>query len=102
DAGYQDNDANGTCAPDCMTAGLACGHGACSDLSGTAQCVCDIGYISLIGACDSCDTGYQDNDLDGTCVPDCTTANLACAYGECSDTTGTALCLCDLGYTGAA
>jgi hypothetical protein len=40
DAGYQDNDGDGACLPDCATAGLDCGPGqVCSDDSGSAQCV---------------------------------------------------------------
>jgi len=40
EAGYQDNDGNGSCLASCGTADLGCGGGqACSDSSGTATCV---------------------------------------------------------------
>jgi glycosidase len=38
DAGYQDHDSDGTCAPTCALAALACGSNACDDSSGTAEC----------------------------------------------------------------
>jgi hypothetical protein len=54
------------------------------------------------GQCTACVTGFQDNDLDGSCTPDCTTAALNCnGNGACSDATGTAACVCDPGFTGA-
>ncbi len=96
DAGYQDNDINGTCQPTCATSGLNCGsHGTCDDSSGTAQCNCQTGYAGAL--CDVCDTGYQDNDVNGTCEPDC--SNFDCSdHGICDDTLGTAFCVCDPGY----
>ena len=100
DAGYQDNDADGTCLPDCATSGLDCGlHGTCDDSSGAAVCACDTGYAGA--ACDTCDAGYQDNDADGTCLPDCATSGLDCGlHGTCDDSSGAALCTCDEGYVG--
>jgi len=97
--GLQDHDGNFTCEPDCDTAALACGNGACSDASGTAACVCDTGYAGT--ACDMCDAGYQDNDLDGTCAPDCATAGLVCVNGACDDLSGVAGCVCEGWATGA-
>jgi hypothetical protein len=84
--GYQDNDGDGDCAPDCATAALDCsGHGTCDDTDGTAGCVCE--------------AGWQDNDGNGTCVADCATAAPDCSgHGACSDADGTARCLCDEGY----
>ena len=104
DTGYQDNDSNGTCLPDCANSGLDCGnHGTCDDLSGTAVCVCDTGYTG--NDCSQCDTGYQDNDGNDTCLPNCTTANLDCnqvvSGGDCDDSSGTAQCVCNAGYVGA-
>ena len=101
-AGFQDNDQNGTCAANCATSGLACGtHGACADAAGTAACVCASGYVGA--ACDACAAGFQDNDQNGTCAPDCATSGLACgAHGACLDTAGAAACACDAGYAGAA
>jgi hypothetical protein len=41
-----------------------------------------------------CDTGYQDNDGDGTCAPTCATAGLSCGTDQvCSDAAGTATCV---------
>jgi hypothetical protein len=99
-AGYQDDDADGTCLPDCASAGLDCGdHGQCSTASGTAACVCDTGYTGQ--GCHLCDDGYQDEDGDGSCLPDCTSAGLDCGdHGQCSTASGTAACVCDTGYTG--
>ncbi len=49
-AGFQDKDANGTCAPVC--APTACGtHSACSDATGTATCACVTGYSLSGTAC---------------------------------------------------
>ncbi len=98
--GYQDNDDNGTCVPNCATSGLNCGEfGTCSDNSGVARCACDIGYTGA--ACDACATGYQDNDQDGVCAPDCATSGLNCgSNGSCSDTSGAATCMCATGYDG--
>ncbi len=102
DTGYQDNDGDGVCAPDCSTAGLACGnHGSCEDTSGTAICACDTGYMGT--TCGGCAAGYQDNDADGSCTADCAHAGLSCgANSACDDSSGTAACTCDTGYTGSA
>jgi hypothetical protein len=65
--------------------GLACVLG-CDDASGTARCTCA--------------AGEQDNDGDGTCTADCTTAALACdaaAHRVCDDASGTARCACETG-----
>jgi len=100
-AGYQDNDADGTCSPTCATSGTTCsGHGECSDATGTAKCVCAAEYAGE--SCGSCAPGHQDGDADGTCAPDCTTSGLGnCSgHGACSASTGTARCTCTAGYTG--
>ena len=99
--GYQDNDDDGACRPDCATAALDCGdHGACQDGTGLSVCACDDGYAGE--SCDVCAAGYQDNDDDGLCAPDCASAGLACgAHAHCEDDSGTAACICDAGYTGA-
>jgi hypothetical protein len=100
--GYQDRDEDGTCAPDCTTAGLLCGaHGACDDGGGEAACACEPGYAG--GACETCAAGYQDHDLDGSCAPDCATAGPGCgAHGACHDSSGTAACVCHAGYAGGS
>ncbi len=99
DTGYQDNDGDGTCLPDCS--GQECsGHGTCDDFSGAAVCFCDVGYTGTV--CDICQAGYQDSDGNGTCLPDCSLAGLDCGLHEtCDDSLGTAVCVCDAGYTGA-
>jgi hypothetical protein len=98
-AGYQDNDADGTCLPDCGTAGLNCGPwGACDDDLGIAECVCDTGHAGSL--CGICDSGYQDYDDNGTCLPTCAASGLDCDQGFCSDSGGTAVCLCTTGFGG--
>ena len=98
--GFQDNDDNGTCLPDCATADLDCHHGICDDGTGTAGCVCDTGYTGA--DCTRCQNGYQDNDHNGSCTPNCATSGLSCGvHGRCSDLTGTPTCQCYTGYTGA-
>ena len=43
----------------------------------------------------SCDDDYQDNDENGTCLPDCATANPDChGRGSCDDGDGVAVCDC--------
>ncbi|MBI5477335.1 MAG: hypothetical protein HY906_00680 [Deltaproteobacteria bacterium] len=92
DPGYQDGDNDGTCLADCNTAGLACGgHGHCAIVAGAAACVCDTGYTGA--ACADCQSGYQDNDQNGTCRPTCGTAGLSCGALTCSDSSGEAMCV---------
>ena len=76
---------------------LACGsHGSCSAASGAPACECSAGYAGA--RCDACAQGFQDNDHDGTCTPDC--AGLSCAeHASCSDASGTAACTCAPGYS---
>lgn len=46
-----------------------------------------------------CPQGTQDNDLDGSCLPDCETSGLTCAaHAHCDDGEGTVRCVCDDGY----
>jgi concanavalin A-like lectin/glucanase superfamily protein/lectin-like protein/EGF domain-containing protein len=99
--GYQDEDADGTCSPNCVTSLLVCDHGACEDTTGTAACVCTDNYGDTL--CDTCAAGYQDNDDNLSCTDDCATAALVCGtHGACDDTLGTSVCACDVGYAGAA
>ena len=75
------------------------GHGSCFVEDGAAACACDPGYAG--GDCSACDGGYQDHDGDGTCGEGCATASLTCGgHGHCADSSGTAECVCDTGYTG--
>lgn len=97
--GYQDNDADTICKPDCQTADLNCNNkGICSDSSGETICVCETGYVGK--NCERCGQNYQDNDSNGICLPKCNIAELNCINGDCSDLTGIAKCVCDVGYTG--
>jgi glycosidase len=90
--GYQDSDHDGSCLPDCNTAGLSCGgHGHCALVAGAATCVCDTGYTGP--SCADCATGYQDNDHDSTCQPTCANAGLSCGALTCSDASGMAICV---------
>lgn len=51
---------------------IDCGaHGTCVDDTGSAQCVCDAGYTGAL--CTACDSGFQDDDGDGTCAAPCAT-----------------------------
>lgn len=100
--GEQDNDADGTCEPECA-ADACSGNGTCDDSSGTATCVCDFrfdgddctdcaeGYAG--SDCTACDDGYQDEDDDGTCSPECADATCS-GNGDCDDSSGTATCTC--------
>ncbi|MGC4119478.1 MAG: clostripain-related cysteine peptidase [Myxococcales bacterium] len=99
--GFQDHDGDGNCSPDCSQLTLDCSnHGGCDDQTGTAQCACAVGYAGV--RCEGCAAGYQDRNIDGTCLADCATAALACGtHGQCSDATGTAACVCTTGYQGA-
>ena len=100
DAGYQDNDDDFVCEPDCASADLQCDNGSCSDSSGVAQCECDNAYTGEL--CDQCAEGYQDNDSDGSCKPACGEESTLCGdHGECDDASGSQVCACDEGYQGS-
>jgi hypothetical protein len=65
-----------------------------------------VSSATLFGGCtqntESCDAGYQDNDGDGTCEPDCTSSSIDCSgNGACDDSSGVAACACDPGWGGA-
>jgi hypothetical protein len=96
--GYQDYDMDGDCSRNCTA--LHCENGDCDDASGTAMCVCDEGWAGAL--CDACLAGWQDNNGDGTCAPSCETAALDCFRGDCDDASGTAQCICDDHWGGAA
>ena len=96
--GFQDNNEDGSCAPDCNTAALQCEFG-CDDATGEAICACPLGYVGE--NCDQCDQDYQDNDGDGVCLPSCAAGSVECGdFGECDDSTGIALCICDENHEG--
>ncbi|MBW1810142.1 MAG: hypothetical protein JRJ87_18235 [Deltaproteobacteria bacterium] len=71
----------------------ACDPNPCTDLNRTVCVEQDAGYLC------QCDPGYQDGNNDGTCRPDCTSANLNCSeHAHCEIITGLAMCTCDSGY----
>lgn len=99
--GYQDNDGDGNCDPTCALGDALCNdNGRCDDSTGQVRCVCNPGYIG--DDCNRCDTGYQDNDQNGSCKADCGTSGLQCPNGHCDDSSGQPSCVCDTGYAGAS
>ncbi len=96
--GYHDD--GGQCVRDEVCLENTCSHhGSCEDSTGVVVCTCDVGYEGEF--CDTCDAGYQDNDRDGTCLPNCVTSSLDCGpHGTCDESSGTAVCACDEGYDG--
>ncbi len=90
ESGYQDNDGNGTCLPDCNTFGGCSNHGTCSIVGGSAKCACNSHWAGE--HCAACESGYQDNDGNGSCEPACTSATCN-GHGTCSDSSGTAKCV---------
>jgi len=77
----------------CATAGLTCGSNShCDDSSGTPKCVCD--------------TNYQDEDNNGTCLVSCNlwdcNESASNAFNKCTIDNGVATCHCDPfeGYQG--
>jgi Notch-like protein len=103
EAGYQDNDANGTCEPTCATSGVTCNSRAqCSHASGTAQCVCKAPYTNP-PECAQCAVGYVDQNADGICVEDCDTLaaqGYTCSdpNSECQINNDIASCVCNENY----
>ncbi len=98
--GFQDEDKNNTCLPDCKTANLNCSNkGNCIVENGETKCEC---FDSYSGEnCESCVIGFQDNDNNGECLPDCETSEINCGNkGKFNDDSGEVKCDCDLGYSG--
>ncbi len=97
-AGYQDNDGDGVCSVACSAASLNCGANShCDDSTGTAGCVCDDGYVGA--NCDQCADGYQDTDMNGSCMPTCESLAWDCSgHGTCTYESGEAVCACEEGY----
>jgi neopullulanase len=106
--GYQDNDGNNTCLENCATAvdqaNIDCQVQDCDDSSGTAWCVggpCDGITCTSHGRCEVqndqpvciCDSGFQDNDHNNTCSPDCETSELNCGILDCDDSSGEPACV---------
>ncbi|HNT28371.1 MAG TPA: hypothetical protein PKH10_09360 [bacterium] len=100
------SDGSGNCLPNqgCQPNNADCnGHGTCSDSGGVPVCSCFTGYTGTY--CTTCATGYQDQSVPGTCLPDC---NASCAqnpllvcpdsHGHCDYSGGSAVCVCDQGW----
>ena len=97
-AGYH-QEAGDCIADENCQANTCSNHGDCDDNSGIVICICDQGFAG--DRCEDCKSGFQDNDSDGYCLLDCSTANLNCGtHGSCSDITGESLCVCQEGYVG--
>lgn len=107
--GEQDNDGNGTCEPSCTTDDCS-GNGTCDDSTGTVACSCDQNFSGddcascaegYAGSeCNACAAGYQDEDDDGTCLPECDASTCA-NDGVCSIVGGAATCTCRPDTSGA-
>lgn len=72
--------------------------GECNVASGVVTCTCDAGYAG--DRCDTCATGFQDNDGDGICSAGCT-ASTCNGRGTCADTSGSTVCTCNATFGGA-
>ena len=100
-AGYHDD--SGNCVMDQTCQGNSCGgHGQCTTPGGVVTCSCELGYEPLY--CGTCSTNWQDNDSNGTCLMACSNPSLVLncnGHGNCSDTTGTAICACFFKWSGA-
>lgn len=122
--GTQDNDFNGSCTPTCAALALSCsGHGACTDGSGTATCVCDPGFTDPScatnindcaaapclngGTCTDAVAGYTCSCVPGFTGLNCQTNINECAPapclngGTCVDGINSYTCNCPLGFAGA-
>ncbi|MCC6337970.1 MAG: hypothetical protein IT380_28755 [Myxococcales bacterium] len=97
--GFQDRDGDGACAPACASSSCPA-NATCDDATGAVVCTCTAAYTGT--GCTACAAGYQDNDLNGSCLPTCASASLACApRAACSDLSGEARCGCMAGYAGS-
>jgi hypothetical protein len=107
--GEQDNDGNGTCELACGPDSCS-GNGTCDDSSGTADCACDVRFSGETCAscadgyagvdCTACAAGYQDNDDDGSCLPECGPDSCS-GNGLCDDSSGSGRCTCYPEFGGA-
>lgn len=92
-------DAEADAATDPCAGNTCSGHGTCDGSGGVATCTCDATFAGP--TCDTCATGFQDNDGNETCTPACDTSTCS-GHGTCDDATGTATCACAARFTGAA
>ncbi|MBN2804392.1 MAG: PPC domain-containing protein, partial [Deltaproteobacteria bacterium] len=97
---------SGSCVVDDPTCAESdpCVYGTCEYSNGVQSCSCD--YLWTGDNCDACSSGYQDENNDGTCYPDCSTATINCLNGgSCyvDGTSGVATCDCTAAapWTGA-
>ena len=96
---HQDHDGDGTCLPACSLPDVCGPQSICDDSSGQVICTCPPGYTG--DDCSECESGFQDKDLDGSCLPDCASSELDCSgHGNCNDESGIAACLCEAAYAG--
>ncbi len=61
----------------------------------------DGGHLPSNDGGGGCAAGTQDHDGDGKCAPACA-ADVACGAGECNDSSGAIVCVCQPGFTGDA
>lgn len=104
EAGYQDNDQDGTCNEGCdnpMPEQACESPRVCDDATGSYLCSCPVG--SAGENCELCEDGYARRG-DAACYMTCNNEKVSCAEPQqCYDDQGrrAATCVCDLGYTGA-
>ncbi len=98
EAGYYEYPAaSGTCVDDPCLPEPCNGNGTCDNESGVADCSCDAGY-SDSSNCSECDAGYYESPASsGLCVDDPCDAQACSGNGECDNSTGSAVCTCDVG-----
>lgn len=93
--GYQDEDGDGVCKPDCSGWGKTCeNQGQCKIDLETGDPYCDCAGFWAGETCTECADGYQDDDGDGQCEPDC--SHVSCGLNAaCQVLAGEAVCRCN-------
>lgn len=77
----------------------SCSAGACTYPKQTVDCGAQGRACTGAGMCGACLPGFQDRDLNGTCLPACGPQTCS-GRGLCDDVSGAPLCTCDPGFTG--
>jgi predicted outer membrane repeat protein len=97
-AGYYEYPAgSGTCIDDPCLPEPCNGNGTCDNASGVLDCNCDAGY-SPSSNCSECDAGYYEYPASsGLCVEDPCGGAACSGNGTCDNSTGSAVCTCDVG-----